>query len=63
MKFSDLFVPRWQNSNPNVRIKAVERIQDISLLRQIAEKDDHPMVRDIASDKLAKLVATEKITE
>lgn len=63
MKFSDIFVPRWQNSNPNVRIKAVERLSDISLLRQIAEKDDHPMVRDIASDRLAKLVATEKLTE
>ena len=63
MKFSDIFVPRWQNSNPNVRIKAVEKLSDIALLRQIAEKDDHPMVRDIASDKLARLVATEKITE
>lgn len=63
MKFKDIFVPRWQNSNPNVRIKAVERMNDISLLRQISEKDEHPMVRDIASDRLAKLVATEKITE
>jgi hypothetical protein len=63
MKFKDIFVPRWQNSNPNIRIKAIERMQDISLLRQIAEKDDHPMVRDMASDRLARLVATEKITE
>ena len=63
MKFSDLFVPRWQNSNPNVRINAIERINDFNLLKQIAEKDEHPMVRDSASDRLAKLATTTKITE
>ena len=42
MKFSDIFVPRWQNSNPEVRKRAVERINDIKLLAQIAEIDDDP---------------------
>jgi len=63
MKFRDLFIPRWQNSNPNVRTKAIERISDINLLKQISERDEHPMVRDIAADRLAKLATTTKITE
>ena len=32
MKFQDIFVPRWQHSNPEVRIKAVNRLKDKSLL-------------------------------
>ena len=35
MKFSDIFVPRWQNSNPEVRKKALERIKDIKLLENM----------------------------
>ena len=32
MKFQDIFVPRWQHSNPEVRIKALQRIKDKSLI-------------------------------
>ena len=39
MKFSDIFVPRWQNSNPEVRKKAIGRLKDIKLLEQIAAND------------------------
>ena len=63
MKFSDLFIPRWRNSNPEVRIKAIEKIDDINLLKQISERDEHAMVRDVAADRIAKLAATTKITE
>lgn len=55
MKFRDLFVPRWQHSSPEIRKKAVSRLCDISLLRQISELDDHPMVRDAAQAQLESL--------
>ncbi len=55
MKWQDFFVPRWQNSNPEVRIKAVNRIKDKSLLMQIAEKDDDEMVCMAARDRLSEL--------
>lgn len=55
MKFKDLFIPRWQHSNPEVRRKAVSRLTDTSLLRQISEMDDHQMVRDAAQAQLESL--------
>ena len=61
MKFQDIFVPRWQHSNPDVRQKAVLRIKDPKLLRQIIENDDDEMVRLAANDRLAVL-DSEKVT-
>jgi hypothetical protein len=55
MKFQDFFVPRWQHSNPDVRQKAVLRLSDPSLLRQIVDKDDDEMVRLTAKERLAAL--------
>jgi hypothetical protein len=55
MRFSDLFVPRWQNSNPQVRIKAIGRLKDATLLSQIAEKDDDVEVREAATTRLEAL--------
>lgn len=55
MKFQDIFVPRWQHSNPEVRIKAVNRVKDKSLLMQIMEKDDDEMVCMAARERLAEL--------
>ena len=55
MKFQDLFVPRWQNSNPAVRQKAVERMKDAGLLAQIAEKDADENVRQAASNRLVSI--------
>ena len=55
MRFRDLFVPRWQHSNPEVRKRAVSRLSDASLLRQISELDDHQMVRDAAQAQLESL--------
>ena len=55
MKFSDLFVPRWQHSNPEVRIKAIARLQDQSLLAQIMEKDADQRVCESAAQRLQKL--------
>ena len=61
MKFQDFFVPRWQHSNPDVRQKAVLRLSDASLLRQIIDKDDDEMVRLAAQERLAGL-SSDKVT-
>ncbi len=62
MKFSDIFVPRWQNSNPEVRKRAVERIKDIKLLEQIVEKDEDPGVCGAAASRLDSLQVRETIS-
>ena len=59
MRFSDLFVPRWQHSKPQVRIKAIGRLKDTKLLSQIAEKDDDAEVRKAATAQLASLQVSE----
>ena len=61
MKFQDFFVPRWQHSNPDVRQKAVARITDPALLRQIIDQDDDEMVCLAAKERLAAL-SSEKVT-
>jgi hypothetical protein len=61
MKFSDIFVPRWQNSNPEVRKRAVERLKDIKLLEQIAEKDDDPGVSQAAMIRLQSIQVKETV--
>lgn len=61
MKFQDFFVPRWQHSNPDVRQKAIIRLKDQSLLRQIIDMDDDEMVRLAAKERLAS-VTEEKIS-
>ncbi len=55
MKFSDIFVPRYLHSVPDVRMKAVGKLKDTKLLAQIAEKDADQKVRDIASRRLNDL--------
>ena len=55
MKFQDIFVPRWQHSNPEVRIKAVNRMSDQALLKQIVEKDEDEMVCLAARERLTEL--------
>lgn len=55
MKFSDLFVPRWQNSNPDVRRRAVMKSTDMKLLMQISEKDLDNQVRQAAQKRIDDL--------
>ncbi len=61
MKFSDIFVPRWQNSNPEVRIRAVERLKDIKLLEQIAQNDAELGVCQAAEHRLESLQVKETV--
>lgn len=62
MKFSDIFVPRWQNSNPDIRKRAVERIKDRYLLAQIAEKDEDPSVCQAAASRLEEIEIKETVS-
>ncbi len=55
MKFSDLFVPKYLHSVPDVRMKAVRKLKDDKLLAQIAEKDENDMVRQQATKRLTDL--------
>lgn len=48
MKLRDLFVPRWQHSDFNVRMEAVSRMRDVTLLKKIAKNDEDPVVRGAA---------------
>jgi hypothetical protein len=64
MKFKDLFIPGWQHSNPEVRSKAVRRLKDISLLKQISEMDEHQLVRAAAQSQLDVLSGQQvRVTE
>ena len=62
MKFSDIFVPRWQNSNPDIRKQAVARMKDIYLLNQITEKDEDPGVCQAARARLETLQVKETVS-
>lgn len=55
MKFSDLFVPKYMNSQASVRKKAVGRIKDVKLLQQMAQKDSDESVREAASRRASQL--------
>ena len=55
MKLQDFFVPKWQNSNPDVRKKAIMKMKDTSLLAQIAKKDQDAGVCQAASKRLSTL--------
>ena len=61
MRFSDIFVPRWQNSNPQIRIKAINRLKDRTLLSQIVDKDDDVEVREVAAARLKSLEVRETV--
>ena len=55
MKFSDLFVPKYLHSDPDVRLKLVARTGDINLLEQMAQKDKDATVRRSAAERAQTL--------
>ena len=55
MKFKDLFVAKWLNSDPEVSTKAVEKMTDVNLLKQISEKDSNESVRRAAAARAGEL--------
>lgn len=63
MKFQDLFVPRWQHSNPEVRRISVMKLKDTFLLHQILDKDEDEQVRLAAKDRLTEIEAVQVSVE
>ena len=55
MKFSDLFVPKYLHSNPDVRLKLIAKTGDINLLEQMAQKDADANVRRSAAERAQTL--------
>ncbi|MCM2286462.1 MAG: hypothetical protein NDI81_16885 [Desulfobacula sp.] len=55
MKFSDLFVPKYVHSDPQVRMKFVAKSKDVNLLEQMAVKDGDEEVRLAAVERAKKL--------
>ncbi|HSL62315.1 MAG: hypothetical protein ACNA7H_01600 [Desulfotignum sp.] len=59
MGFSDLFVPKYLHSNPQVRLKFVNKCKDRHLLAQMTEKDEDEKVVRAAKDRIRILAAQE----
>jgi hypothetical protein len=55
MKFSDLFLPKHANSNPEIRKSAVRKLSDRNLLDQISKKDKDEAVRKLAQQRLKEV--------
>ena len=55
MKFSDLFVPKYVNSDPNVRLKFISKSRDVGLMEQMAVKDGDETVRKAATERAQML--------
>lgn len=53
MAFNKLFKPKWQHANPEVRVKAVTKIQDTNLLAKIACEDKAAEVRSAAVNNIS----------
>jgi len=63
MGFSDLFVPKYLHSNPKVRIKFINKCQDLDLLEQMIEKDEDDKVVQAARDRIQALSASHSQTD
>ena len=55
MKFSDLFLPKIANSNPEVRIKAVKKEDNLELLKKVIQNDSDENVRQSARERIEEL--------
>ena len=60
MKFSDFFVPKYVHSNPNVRIKFVNKTTDVHLLEQMVQRDEDGEVVQAARDRIQALTVSHK---
>ncbi len=63
MKFRDLFVPRWQHSDPDVRIRKIQTLKDEYILNIIIDRDEDQVVVGAAKERLAQLSAQVQMTE
>jgi len=60
MKFSDFFVPKYVHSNPQVRIKFVNKTTDLNLLEQMTQKDEDGEVVEAARNRIRALTVIHK---
>ena len=60
MKFSDFFVPKYVHSNPQVRIKFVNKTTDLHLLEQMVQRDEDGEVVQAARDRIQALTVTHR---
>ena len=60
MKFSDFFVPKYVHSNPQDRIKFVNKTTDVTLLQSMVEKDQDGEVVQAARDRIQALTVAHK---
>jgi hypothetical protein len=60
MKFSDFFVPKYVHSNPQVRIKFVNKSTDLNLLEQMTQKDQDGEVVQAARDRIQALTVSHR---
>ena len=58
MGIKDLFLPKIERSNPEVRKEAVLEEVDLVLLKQVSEEDADPEVRQLALERLETLSVT-----
>ena len=63
MSFFDIFRPKWENSNKDIRRLAVEKLDDAFLLAGIAENDSDSDVRETAKQKLKNPALARKLFE
>lgn len=58
MRFSDFFVPKYLHSNPDVRIRFINKCKDLHLLEQITEQDEDDMVAQAARERIQALTVS-----
>ncbi|ALG67023.2 DUF349 domain-containing protein [Beggiatoa leptomitoformis] len=63
MILDKIIKPKWQHRNPEVRKQAVEDLTDLTLISDIARKDESPLVRLTAVRKLKDLTLLNEIAQ
>ncbi|EIJ42495.1 protein of unknown function (DUF349) [Beggiatoa alba B18LD] len=63
MILDKIIKPKWQHRNPEVRKQAVEDLTDLTLISDIARKDESPLVRLTAVRKLKDLTLLDSIAQ
>ena len=55
MKFRDLFLPKIDRSDPEVRKAAIREEINVELLKQLVDKESDPEVIDLAVTRIREL--------
>lgn len=52
MAFKDMFRPKWKHSDAEIRLQAIEKLEDQKILAEVAKNDESPEVRKAAVFRL-----------